>query len=85
MTSNIRTVSSPSHPITFEFGDEPTQGVVTMQPSPAGTPPVDFVLLTKLATPHQYSPSHHLFCRVSRVASGVRVQCAVCAVCAMCG
>lgn len=53
MTSNIRTVSSPSHPITFEFGDEPTQGVVTMQPSPAGTPPVDFVLLTKLATPHQ--------------------------------
>ena len=55
MTSRIRTVSSTSHPITFEFGDEPTQGVVTLQPTPEGLPPIDFILLTKLAEPHLYA------------------------------
>ena len=52
MTSNIKQLSSPSHPIAFEFGDEPTQATVTLS-SDAKIPATDFVLLTKLAKPHQ--------------------------------
>jgi hypothetical protein len=63
MTSNIKTVSSSSHPISFEFGEEPTQGVVTLQPSP-GQPAGDFVLLVKLAKPHQLR--HRLLIPLSR-------------------
>lgn len=54
MTSNIRSVSSPSHPISFEFGDQPTKATVTINSESAqATAANDFVILAKLAQPHQ--------------------------------
>lgn len=55
MTSNIKSLSSPSHPISFEFGEEPSQATVTMSDdSPQASQAKDLVVLTKLAKPHQY-------------------------------
>lgn len=62
MTSNIRSLSSPSHPITFEFGEEPNQATVTLSSeSPQASAAKDFIIYTKLAQPHQYVDSyrHH--------------------------
>lgn len=53
MTSNIRSLSSPSHPISFEFGEEPTQATVTLTDDAQASAPKDFVVLTKLAKPHE--------------------------------
>lgn len=55
MTSNIRSLSSPSHPISFEFGEEPTQAQVLLGAEGA-TLQKDFVLNVKLAKPHEYVP-----------------------------
>ncbi|ELR24559.1 von Willebrand factor type A domain containing protein [Acanthamoeba castellanii str. Neff] len=52
MTSNIKQLSSPSHPISFEFGDEPTQATVTLGDT-TKTQAQDLVVLTKLAKPHE--------------------------------
>jgi hypothetical protein len=63
MTSNIRSLSSPSHPITFEFGEEPNQATVTLSDSAQAQAAKDLIVLTKLAKPHQYAPPlhhHHL-------------------------
>jgi hypothetical protein len=54
MTSNIKQLSSPSHPISFEFGDEPTQATVTLGDT-TKTQAQDLVVLTKLAKPHEYA------------------------------
>lgn len=53
MTSNIRSLSSPSHPISFEFGEEPTKAQVALGDS-SEVVTKDFVLNVKLAQPHQY-------------------------------
>ena len=55
MTSNIRSLSSPSHPISFEFGEEPTQAQVLLGAEGA-TLQKDFILNVKLAKPHEYVP-----------------------------
>jgi hypothetical protein len=57
MTSNIRSMSSPSHPIAFEFGEEPNQATVTLASGgDSGSQAAkDLVVLTKLAKPHEYS------------------------------
>lgn len=52
MTSNIKSVASPSHPIQFEFGESPKSAKVSLS-NPDGTPLVkDFELLVSLADPH---------------------------------
>jgi len=53
MTSNIQAISSPSHPISFEFGEENNKAVVTLASQSQADAPKPFVLLTKLAKPHQ--------------------------------
>lgn len=54
MTSNIKSISSPSHPINFEFGDSPKQATVTLIISESGAPLLkDFVVTTALFDPHQ--------------------------------
>lgn len=50
MTSNIKSVTSPSHPVSFEFGDIPSQATVTMNNSNIDK---DFQLTIKLAKPHE--------------------------------
>eukprot|EP00005_Dracoamoeba_jomungandri_P004866 CAMPEP_0174252268 /NCGR_PEP_ID=MMETSP0439-20130205/1812_1 /TAXON_ID=0 /ORGANISM="Stereomyxa ramosa, Strain Chinc5" /LENGTH=865 /DNA_ID=CAMNT_0015332783 /DNA_START=43 /DNA_END=2640 /DNA_ORIENTATION=- len=52
MTSNIKSISSPSHPISFEFGDEMNEAIVQMGDS--SNIQKDFVLVTKLFKPHQH-------------------------------
>jgi hypothetical protein len=52
MTSNIRSLSSPSHPISFEFGDEPTKALVKLG-AEGELLQKDFVLNVKLAKPHE--------------------------------
>eukprot|EP01119_Soliformovum_irregulare_P016300 TRINITY_DN4699_c0_g1_i2.p1 TRINITY_DN4699_c0_g1~~TRINITY_DN4699_c0_g1_i2.p1 ORF type:complete len:850 (+),score=284.73 TRINITY_DN4699_c0_g1_i2:75-2624(+) len=53
MTSNIKSISSPSHPISFEFGDSPQDATVIFS-NPDGTPLIhDFVLQTTLAQVHK--------------------------------
>eukprot|EP01118_Nematostelium_gracile_P006839 TRINITY_DN2208_c0_g1_i1.p1 TRINITY_DN2208_c0_g1~~TRINITY_DN2208_c0_g1_i1.p1 ORF type:complete len:913 (-),score=285.21 TRINITY_DN2208_c0_g1_i1:11-2749(-) len=53
MTSNIKSISSPSHPIKFEFGDSLQQANVSLS-NDDGTPLVnDFVLQVALAKPHE--------------------------------
>lgn len=59
MTSNIKQLSSPSHPISFEFGDEPTQATVTLGDT-TKTQAQDLVVLTKLAKPHEYAHSSQI-------------------------
>ena len=51
MTSNIKSVSSPSHPIQFEFSDEgPQKATVTLAQNEEGAPlGKDFELLVALA------------------------------------
>jgi hypothetical protein len=53
MTSAIKSIASPSHPIEFEFGDSTTRAKVT---SISGSDLLqkDFELLIKLAAPHEY-------------------------------
>ncbi len=54
MTSFIKSVSSPSHPISFEFGDDPNHAHVKLA-NEDGTPLVkDFELAITLAKPHEY-------------------------------
>eukprot|EP01114_Cavostelium_apophysatum_P024203 TRINITY_DN940_c0_g1_i3.p1 TRINITY_DN940_c0_g1~~TRINITY_DN940_c0_g1_i3.p1 ORF type:complete len:876 (-),score=276.34 TRINITY_DN940_c0_g1_i3:53-2680(-) len=51
MTSNIKSISSQTHPITFEFGDKPSHATVTLSnPTPDDK---DFELAVKLAEPHK--------------------------------
>eukprot|EP01116_Phalansterium_solitarium_P016045 TRINITY_DN3631_c0_g1_i2.p1 TRINITY_DN3631_c0_g1~~TRINITY_DN3631_c0_g1_i2.p1 ORF type:complete len:453 (+),score=131.21 TRINITY_DN3631_c0_g1_i2:115-1359(+) len=53
MTSDIKSVASPSHPIAFEFGDSHKNATATLA-NPDGTPLVnDFVLTVALDKPHQ--------------------------------
>jgi uncharacterized protein YegL len=55
MTSFIKSVSSPSHPISFEFGDDPQHAHVKLA-NEDGTPLVkDFELAISLAKPHEYA------------------------------
>ena len=51
MTSNIKSVSSPSHPIQFEFSDDgPQKAKVTLAQNEEGVPlGKDFELLVALA------------------------------------
>jgi len=55
MTSNIRRVSSPSHPITFEFGEEPNQATVSLSQEYDISLAKDFEMSIVLAQPHQYA------------------------------
>ena len=58
MTSNIRRVSSPSHPITFEFGEEPNQATVSLSQEYDISLAKDFEMSIVLAQPHQYALPH---------------------------
>eukprot|EP01090_Pellita_catalonica_P012425 TRINITY_DN2697_c0_g1_i1.p1 TRINITY_DN2697_c0_g1~~TRINITY_DN2697_c0_g1_i1.p1 ORF type:complete len:872 (-),score=214.61 TRINITY_DN2697_c0_g1_i1:89-2704(-) len=52
MSSNIRSLSSPSHPISFEFGEEPNQATVTLSNESGENGCKEFLLNTKLSKPH---------------------------------
>ncbi len=54
MTSNIKSVSSPTHPIQFEFSDTPQKASVSLAQNDDGTPlGKDFELLVSLAEPNK--------------------------------
>lgn len=54
MTSNIKSISSPSHPINFEFGDSPKTATVQLIINESGSPLLkDFTVTTALFDPHQ--------------------------------
>eukprot|EP00026_Physarum_polycephalum_P002556 Phypoly_transcript_02563.p1 GENE.Phypoly_transcript_02563~~Phypoly_transcript_02563.p1 ORF type:complete len:905 (+),score=178.71 Phypoly_transcript_02563:1-2715(+) len=54
MTSKIKSVSSPSHPIQYEAGDKPTQAKVTLANEDVGVPLVkNFELNIALAEPNK--------------------------------
>lgn len=52
MTSPIKSISSPTHPIEFEFGDTPNQAKITINDK-YELMLKDFELLAKLAKPHE--------------------------------
>ncbi len=61
MKSNIKSVTSPSHPIAFEFGDQPNTATVTLALED-GIPLVkDFQIAVALAQPHEYSTTWEVF------------------------
>ena len=54
MTSKMKSVSSPSHPIQYEAGDTPTQAKVVLAKEDVGVPLVtDFELHIALAEPNK--------------------------------
>jgi hypothetical protein len=55
MSSNIKSVSSPSHPIKFEFGDSPAKAAVELAQNEDGVPlGKDFEILVSLAQPNKF-------------------------------
>jgi hypothetical protein len=55
MTSKIKSVSSPSHPIQYEAGDTPMQARIVLVKEDVGTPLVkNFELNIALAEPNKY-------------------------------
>lgn len=56
MTSNIKQISSPTHPISFEFGDTPKAAKVSLANPDVGVPLMqDFTLHIALAEPSKYA------------------------------
>ncbi len=51
MTSNIKSISSPTHPIQFEFGDSPAKAAVSLANEEGAPLGKDFDLFVTLATP----------------------------------
>jgi poly [ADP-ribose] polymerase len=54
MSSNIKSISSPTHPIQFEFGDTPSKAAVSLAHNEEGVPlGKDFELLVYLEQPNK--------------------------------
>jgi len=69
-TSMIKSIASPTHPISFEFGDEPTQATVKFAEGADQKLDKDFSLLIKLFKPNEpvYRIQEHKSDKVAMVA-----------------